>query len=61
MVKVVPHTHNVGTHDRCGTTVEPMIKQQWFVKMDDLDQTGSRRCKGWRYQAPSRTYGEDLL
>ena len=36
MVKVVPHSHNVGTHDRCGTTVEPMIKQQWFVKMDDL-------------------------
>mgnify|MGYP000763339706 FL=1 len=36
LVKVVPHSHNVGTHDRCGTTVEPMIKQQWFVKMDDL-------------------------
>lgn len=32
LVKVVPHSHNVGTHDRCGTTVEPMIKQQWFVK-----------------------------
>ncbi len=36
LVKVVPHSHNVGTHDRCGTTVEPMIKQQWFLKMDDL-------------------------
>ena len=36
LVKVVPHSHNVGIHDRCGTTVEPMIKQQWFVKMDDL-------------------------
>ena len=36
LVKVVPQSHNVGTHDRCGTTVEPMIKQQWFVKMDDL-------------------------
>ena len=36
LVKVVPHSHNVGTHDRCGTTVEPMIKQQWLVKMDDL-------------------------
>ncbi len=31
-----PHVHNVGTHDRCGTTVEPMVKQQWFVKMDEL-------------------------
>ncbi len=36
LVKVVPHTHAVGTHDRCGTTVEPLIKQQWFVKMDEL-------------------------
>ena len=36
LVKVEPHSHNVGTHDRCGTTVEPMIKQQWFVKMDEM-------------------------
>lgn len=36
LVKVEPHTHSVGTHDRCGTTVEPLIKQQWFVKMEEL-------------------------
>lgn len=36
LVKVVPHAHSVGTHDRCKTTVEPLIKQQWFVKMDEL-------------------------
>ena len=36
LVKVVPHSHNVGVHDRCHTTVEPMIKQQWFVKMDEM-------------------------
>ena len=36
LVKVVPHSHNVGTHDRCGTTVEPMIKPQWFVRMDEM-------------------------
>ncbi len=36
LVKVVPHAHNVGTHDRCKTTVEPMIKPQWFVKMDEM-------------------------
>ena len=36
LVKVEDHTHNVGTHDRCGTTVEPLIKQQWFVKMEEL-------------------------
>ena len=36
LVKVVPHMHAVGTHDRCCTIVEPLIKQQWFVKMDEL-------------------------
>ncbi|QHQ59545.1 valine--tRNA ligase [Anaerocolumna sedimenticola] len=36
LVKVEDHVHNVGTHDRCKTTVEPLIKQQWFVKMDEL-------------------------
>ena len=36
LVRVEDHTHNVGTYDRCKTTVEPMIKQQWFVKMDEL-------------------------
>jgi len=36
LVKVEEHIHNVGTHDRCHATVEPLIKQQWFVKMDEL-------------------------
>lgn len=36
LVKVEEHVHNVGTHDRCKTTIEPLIKQQWFVKMDEL-------------------------
>lgn len=36
LVKIEDHVHNVGTHDRCKTTVEPLIKQQWFVKMEEL-------------------------
>ncbi|MBQ8247921.1 MAG: valine--tRNA ligase [Lachnospiraceae bacterium] len=36
LVKIEDHVHNVGTHDRCKTTVEPLVKQQWFVKMDEL-------------------------
>ena len=38
LVEVVPHSHSVGTHDRCGTTVEPMIKPQWFVRMKEMAQ-----------------------
>ena len=36
LVKVEPHKHNVGTCQRCGTTVEPTASLQWFVKMKDL-------------------------
>ena len=36
LVKVEDHVHNVGTHDRCKTTIEPMVKPQWFVKMADM-------------------------
>ncbi|WP_459477159.1 valine--tRNA ligase [Clostridium saccharoperbutylacetonicum] len=36
LVKIKDHAHNVGTHDRCGTTVEPIISKQWYVKMEDL-------------------------
>ncbi len=36
LVRIEDYSHNVGTHDRCKTTVEPLIKKQWFVKMDEL-------------------------
>ncbi len=36
LVKVEPTVHNVGTCYRCGTTVEPLISDQWFVKMEPL-------------------------
>ncbi|WP_054738565.1 valine--tRNA ligase [Cellulosilyticum ruminicola] len=36
LVKVEPHSHNVGTHDRCKAVIEPMIKAQWFVKMEEM-------------------------
>jgi len=34
--KIEDYSHNVGTHDRCSTTIEPLVKEQWFVKMDEL-------------------------
>lgn len=36
LVKIKDHAHNVGTHDRCGTTIEPIISKQWYVKMESL-------------------------
>lgn len=38
LVKVEEHQHNVGTCYRCGTTVEPKVSTQWFVKMKPLAQ-----------------------
>ena len=36
LVKVEPMKHNVGTCYRCGTSVEPRVSKQWFVRMEPL-------------------------
>ena len=36
LTKTEEYSHSVGHHDRCGCVIEPMVKQQWFVKMDEL-------------------------
>lgn len=36
LVKIEPHTHNVGHCYRCHTSVEPRVSKQWFVKMQPL-------------------------
>ena len=38
LVKLEPYTHNVGTCQRCHTTVEPRVSKQWFVSMKELAQ-----------------------
>ncbi len=45
LVKVEPHAHNVGTCYRCGTTIEPMISMQWFVKMESLAEPAVHAVK----------------
>lgn len=45
LVGIENHSHNVGTHDRCKTTVEPLVKQQWFVKMDELVKPAAEAVK----------------
>lgn len=50
LVKVEDHVHNVGIHDRCKTTVEPLIKQQWFVRMDELIKPAVEAVKNGEVQ-----------
>ena len=46
--KIEEHSHNVGTHDRCGSTIEPMAKQQWFVAMEELAKPAIEVLKATR-------------
>ena len=45
LVRIEDYSHNVGTHDRCKTTIEPMIKKQWFVKMDELIKPAAKAVR----------------
>lgn len=61
LVKVVPHSHNVGTHDRCKTTVEPMVKQQWFVKMDEMAKPAIQALKNGELKFVPESFGKTYL
>lgn len=36
LLRTRDHEHNVGKCQRCGTTIEPLLSEQWFVKMEPL-------------------------
>ena len=61
LVKVVPHAHNVGTHDRCKTTVEPMVKQQWFVKMEEMAKPAIEALKTGDLKFVPENFGKTYL
>ncbi len=61
LVKVVPHSHNVGTHERCGTTVEPMVKQQWFVRMEEMAKPAIEALKSGQLKFVPESFGKTYL
>ncbi len=61
LVKVEPHSHNVGTHDRCKTTVEPMVKPQWFVRMDEMAKPAIEALKSGRLKFVPESFGKTYL
>ncbi|MCI8960082.1 MAG: valine--tRNA ligase [Lachnospiraceae bacterium] len=61
LVKVVPHSHNVGIHDRCKTTVEPMVKQQWFVRMQEMAQPAIKALKTGELKFVPESFGKTYL
>lgn len=58
LVKIEDHTHNVGTHDRCATVVEPLIKTQWFVKMAELVKPAIAAYKSGELKFVPERYGK---
>ncbi len=61
LVKIEEHTHNVGTHDRCKTTVEPMVKPQWFVAMEELAKPAIEAVKNGDLEFVPKNYDKTYL
>ena len=61
LVKVVPHAHAVGIHDRCKTTVEPMVKPQWFVKMEEMAKSAIEALKTGELKFVPESFGKTYL
>ena len=61
LVKVVEHVHNVGTYDRCKTTVEPMIKPQWFVKMEEMAKPAIDALQSGRLKFVPESFGKTYM
>lgn len=45
LVKVSDHPHSVGKCQRCNTTIEPLLSEQWFVKMEPLARVAIQKVK----------------
>ena len=61
LVSIEPHSHNVGTHDRCKTTVEPMVKQQWFVRMEEMAKPAIEAIKTGELKFVPESFGKTYL
>ena len=61
LVKIEDHEHNVGTHDRCKTTVEPMVKPQWFVAMEELAKPAIEAIKTGELKFVPKSFDKTYL
>ncbi|MBO4681055.1 MAG: valine--tRNA ligase [Clostridiales bacterium] len=48
LIEIEDYTHNVGTCYRCGTTIEPRVSLQWFVKMETLAKPATEAVRDGR-------------
>ena len=60
VVKEEPYTHQVGHCDRCDTVIEPLISEQWWLRMDKMRDKALAASKAgevrWHPERYERTY-----
>lgn len=61
LIEIKPHSHNVGTHDRCKAVVEPMIKAQWFVRMEEMAKPAIEALKKGDVNFVPERFGKTYL
>lgn len=61
LVKVRDHVHNVGKCQRCGTTIEPLLSEQWFVRMEPLAKDAIAAVKDGRIKFVPERWEKNYL
>lgn len=61
LVKISDHVHNVGKCQRCNTTIEPLLSDQWFVKMEPLAKEAIAAVKDGRIKFVPERWEKNYL
>lgn len=61
LVKITEHVHNVGKCQRCNTTIEPLLSEQWFVKMEPLAKDAIAAVKDGRIKFVPERWEKNYL
>ena len=61
LLRTTEHEHNVGKCQRCGTTIEPLLSEQWFVKMEPLAKEAIAAVKDGRIKFIPQRWEKDYL
>ena len=61
LLRTKDHEHNVGKCQRCGTTIEPLLSEQWFVKMQPLAEEAIKAVKDGRIKFVPQRWEKDYL
>ncbi|DAA96041.1 TPA: valine--tRNA ligase [Candidatus Gastranaerophilales bacterium HUM_9] len=61
LLRTKDHEHNVGKCQRCGTTIEPLLSEQWFVKMKPLAEEAVKAVKDGRIKFVPQRWEKDYL